>query len=529
MGILKNCLVGVWKERPGIVPSVKEVESWAKVVWRLNGGLTVAYLNNDLMSFEFEEAADATYVLEGGRRSFRGRRLNLERWSPDSGCVKRKNQVNKLWVRIVGLPLHLWTCEVLRMIGDGCGGYLATDEDTRRRTEVLLWARILVKAEGQERPSTVNILAGSRSYEIQIWWEVPPWVAEVVPSNEADFRMQNREEDEWCSRADHGAWWERKKGPDGDGKGSSTLGNGESNLGAGKAVKGAGGTAHRAPWRGADPMGEGDCSKGWDSKMGRMRMGPRVKELIDGPSPQTHNQKMITGCCSNGSGPRAHVLEPGKLKENEKDGSSLNLIIKEQENLPYKRREGKESGLTLSNSGGDFAMVRYDHSQSISSTSSPSISDRLPPAGEFFGQESGQGGEGDCGGSVQIPLQILAPIYSPRCSRRETTVGEEPQTIQCLGGEKAEGGVGIDLVPWEESCLAKFSEFLGLPIEGFKEEILELMTRINSRRQKRKGKGGAVSTKFDRELKKLEWNVMDSGRKKGALGKGVRASYSGVE
>ena len=166
MGTLKNCLVGVWEERSGIIPSVKEVESWAKVVWRLNEGLTVAYLNNDLLSFEFEEAADATYVLEGGCRSFRGGRLNLKRWSPDSGCVKRKNQLNKLWVRIVGLPLHLWTCEVLRMIGDGCGGYLATDEDTIRRTEVLLWARILVKAEGQERLSTVNILAGSRSYEI---------------------------------------------------------------------------------------------------------------------------------------------------------------------------------------------------------------------------------------------------------------------------------------------------------------------------------------------------------------------------
>ena len=529
MGTLKNCLVGVWKERPGIVPSVKEVESWAKVVWRLNGGLTVAYLNNDLMSFEFEEAADATYVLEGGVRSFRGGRLNLERWSPDSGCVKRKNQLNKLWVRIVGLPLHLWTCEVLRMIGDGCGGYLDTDEDTRHRTEVLLWARILVKAEGQERPSTVNILAGSRSYEIHIWWEVPPWVAEVVPSKEADIRMQNKEEDEWCSRADHGAWWERKKGTDGDGKGISTLGNGESNYGTGKAVKGAGGTAHRAPWRGVDPMGEEVCSKGWDSKKGRMRMGSRLKEVTDGPSPQTQQLKTTRGCCSSGSGPRAHVLEPGRLKEDEKDGSSLNLISKEPENLPYKRRAEKESGLTLSNSGGDFAVVRYVQAQSFSSTSSPSISDRLLPSGEFFGQEGGQVGEGDCGGSVQIPLQILAPIYTPRCYRRETMVGEEQQPIQCLGGEKVEGGVGIDLVPWEESCLAKFSEFLGFPIEGFKEEILELMNRINSRRQKRKGKGGAVSTKFDRELKKLEWNVMDSGRKKGALGKGVRASYSGVE
>ena len=55
------------------------------------------------------------------------------------------------------------------------------------------------------------------------------------------------------------------------------------------------------------------------------------------------------------------------------------------------------------------------------------------------------------------------------------------------------------------------------------------MTKINSRRQKSKGKEGSVSTKFDRELKKLEWNVIDKGRKKnGAPGKGARASHSGV-
>ena len=46
-----------------------------------------------------------------------------------------------------------------------------------------------------------------------------------------------------------------------------------------------------------------------------------------------------------------------------------------------------------------------------------------------------------------------------------------------------------DIAPWEESCLAKFFEFLGFPTKGFKEEILELMTRISSRRQKGKGRG----------------------------------------
>ena len=134
LGTLKNCLVGSWKEHLDALPSVKKVESWAKAVWRLKGGLMVAFLNNDLLIFEFEDAAEANYEFEGGCRTFRGGRLDLERWNPDSGCVKKKNQLNKVWVRIVGLPMHLWTCDVLRMIGDGCGGYLATDEETIHRT-----------------------------------------------------------------------------------------------------------------------------------------------------------------------------------------------------------------------------------------------------------------------------------------------------------------------------------------------------------------------------------------------------------
>ena len=43
------------------------------------------------------------------------------------------------------------------------------------------------------------------------------------------------------------------------------------------------------------------------------------------------------------------------------------------------------------------------------------------------------------------------------------------------------------------------------------------MTKINSWRQKGKGKGGAVSTKFDRELK--NWTV--GGRRMELLGKGL--------
>ena len=65
-------------------------------------------------------------------------------------------------------------------------------------------------------------------------------------------------------------------------------------------------------------------------------------------------------------------------------------------------------------------------------------------------------------------------------------------------------------------------------MKGFKEEILDLMKRIKGKRLKGTGKGGPVITKFDREIKKLEWNVMDKGRKKsGVVGKGMRVYKTG--
>ena len=33
-------------------------------------------------------------------------------------------------MRVLGLPLHLWSQEVLKKIGDCCGGFVAVDDDT---------------------------------------------------------------------------------------------------------------------------------------------------------------------------------------------------------------------------------------------------------------------------------------------------------------------------------------------------------------------------------------------------------------
>ena len=149
---------------------------------------------------EFNLPEKAKWVLESGRRSFKGGVLQLDWWSPESGCIRRKGFVQEVWIRVVGLPLHLWTTEILRKLGNACGGFVAVDKDTETKKEVK-WARLLIKSSGKARPSAVNILEGPRSYELQIWWEIPPWVTGVYSVSSRVVGKNPKEEDEEGARA----------------------------------------------------------------------------------------------------------------------------------------------------------------------------------------------------------------------------------------------------------------------------------------------------------------------------------------
>ena len=200
LGSLQCCLIGRWKTNPEPYPRVEELEVWLRETWRLNEGLKLDVLNKDLLILEFNSPEKAKWVLESGRRSFKGGVLQLDWWSPESGCLRSKGSMQEAWIRVVGLPLHLWTTEILRKLGDACGGFVAVDELTEMRKEVK-WARLLIKLSGKARPSVVNILEGPRSYELQIWWEILPWVTGVYPVNSRLEGKNPKEEDEVGARA----------------------------------------------------------------------------------------------------------------------------------------------------------------------------------------------------------------------------------------------------------------------------------------------------------------------------------------
>ena len=65
---------------------------------------------------------------------------------------------------------------------------------------------------------------------------------------------------------------------------------------------------------------------------------------------------------------------------------------------------------------------------------------------------------------------------------------------------------------WQSSSLAKFSRYIGMPTEGFEGEILLLLKRMKERRIQKGQVDGRKrkklkSSKFERELRKLEWTV----------------------
>ena len=89
------------------------------------------------------------------------------------GCSSQGNSEEKAWVRVVGLPVHLWSRKIMEKIRDACDDFLAVDKDTDTLVE-LGWVRILVKLEKSEPPNTVEVLVGGTWFQMQLWWELSP-------------------------------------------------------------------------------------------------------------------------------------------------------------------------------------------------------------------------------------------------------------------------------------------------------------------------------------------------------------------
>ena len=87
----------------------------------------------------------------------------------------------------------------------------------------------------------------------------------------------------------------------------------------------------------------------------------------------------------------------------------------------------------------------------------------------------------------------------------ETSIDERNSLRQTVGGTES-------VEEWNSSCLAQFSDFLGMPTTGCEEEILNMLKKWIMRKDQKNKRNGAKRVKVEtsksvRELKRLECSI----------------------
>ena len=86
-------------------------------------------MGKGLWLFEFDNKNEVERVLWVGTRKLGGFSIFLKKWAKEDSCETERNFEEMAWVRLIGLPAHLWSHPILRRIGDHYSGFLAMDED----------------------------------------------------------------------------------------------------------------------------------------------------------------------------------------------------------------------------------------------------------------------------------------------------------------------------------------------------------------------------------------------------------------
>uniref|UniRef100_A0A0V0IKX8 Putative ovule protein n=1 Tax=Solanum chacoense TaxID=4108 RepID=A0A0V0IKX8_SOLCH len=126
--LLQRCLVGSFPDF-NEMPTRNDVRRWIQQTWRGVYNIQVFDMNGIQFLFEFQSRKDAQHILLGNWKR-QGKQLVLDWWSPTSGAYPAHTTFQWFWIRVLGLPLQLWSENIMKEIGDQCGGWLATEEET---------------------------------------------------------------------------------------------------------------------------------------------------------------------------------------------------------------------------------------------------------------------------------------------------------------------------------------------------------------------------------------------------------------
>lgn len=546
---LEHCLIGKWSPSNTIGGDLEHMGREMAKIWGLKGKMGMARLGTGRVLLEFELAEEARRVLLSGNKVVGGVHMILECWNPRLGCVEEGEIREEVWVRILGLPISLWVPSVLRKVGDACGGFLDVDPQTESMEE-LQWAKILVRSDGEGRPDILEIGVEEMTYSLTLWWESLPVLRLEEGGNQGLWCSPRREEggDEYSRAGPRVEETTRagvevlRQSEDVTGcllqeVGSAVmgsqpqvgfqLGSGSKNgpLAPGRETKRAYGPSTSSV---SDILKGGQIGPRQASGSGRASdygLGHNLKgKATLAQKPLLDNGLILKIPISGSNGHikvgnlesdfvRCREEEMGRRQQPDPNQQWAEKMLEEEAarydlevNLGGIRAQGSSSS-NLFCFGRTPERECYDHSGVQREGILVGSGSRKPSTEEYTGRREG--------------CWDLIEVNSVNPMGRNAEWNTEQSALQEHRME--------DQLNWEESSLVKFSHFLGFSTDGLEKDILAFLGKIRKRREKIIDKGLLETSRFERELKRLECTVNYEGdpRKKGPLqGRGYQSTVA---
>ena len=528
---LEHCIVGTWNPNAAKGDDLRGWGTQLARIWRLKGNLGLAKMERGKVLMEFEFSAEAEQASKFGSISFEGLFLRLEKWRPETGRLREGERSSEAWVRVVGLPVSLWERDILRRIGDACGGFLAVDHQTEKMEE-LQWARLLVKRNDETPPNEVEVWVEGSCYSVTLWWEIRQ-VMKVSTTEKkgkavamgvevgGDVSARARER---VTVAMEGSRLE-----DflliADGTRSQSSGLGQTSNPS-RSEDGPSGGPHSSGGLGL--LGQAKPSS---NSPGLTPSGP-ANSGIGKPTEKAMPSRLLQGVGLDFQSPsfsdsfRAQAEKGFSAAECNQsplrgpDAAISPFWVKDGQWGLY-GDEAQWGGISRT----DYALLEED-ARYVNALSSSGMVAPDPPSPFFspFGQtllkesfdRSGAlvdstKGDSLCNGigsSEQIEGKCWDLVEISNDSM------EDNRKALCLARPISQEESGWVEERWEESDLARFSQFLGFSTEGLEKDILEFMVKIRKRRERIHNKVMLEKSKFERELRRLESSVNYEGGKK---------------
>ncbi|KAK4721530.1 hypothetical protein R3W88_011763 [Solanum pinnatisectum] len=181
-----------------IIPKIICNGKWADIaekilghLWKITASLKITPLSHNQFLFKMPSRQEVMRIM-AGEWFWNGRKLTLKWWSLVVEIEIDAPISEFQWVKALGIPLHVWSERTFKVIGIMCGGFVATNEETKRRNH-LYWARICVKKSGTVLPNKIKLGVGNRNFEIMILIDTHPkfWVAKNSKSSIGDSNATN--------------------------------------------------------------------------------------------------------------------------------------------------------------------------------------------------------------------------------------------------------------------------------------------------------------------------------------------------